>query len=135
LNALVLLAIFVAAFGLFAVAMFYYMKFLTRVMVHRDAELLAQILADGEVPCAWSRKYCQRIATLESLNACADKIEKIDARARAHYLRKLRRIVSYAQGTPLLTDEEKRSALIRLEEVSAQWKGDGEQKDKHPSCV
>jgi len=135
LNALVLLAIFVAAFGLFAVAMFYYMKFLTRIMVHRDAELLAQILADGEVPRAWSGKYCQRIATLKTLNAYAHKIEKIDERARASYLRKLRRIVSYAQGTPLLTDEEKRSALIRLEEISAQWKGDSERKDKHPSYV
>jgi len=115
-----LLVIFVAAFALFVAAMYYYMKFLTKIMVHRDAELLAQILADGEIPRAWSTKYRRELTKPHS--AVPQRAGQLHHRASRHYQRKLRRIVSYAKGTPLLSDDEKRSALKRLNEVGIEWK-------------
>jgi hypothetical protein len=91
-------------------------------MVGDKHQILQALVETGQVPPDWSRPFQRKIARLTRGHGNPAQIAELQERARRHYLRKLDRLVSYVQTSPLVDGEETRNLLLeKLADIRVGW--------------
>lgn len=112
----------IAGVVLFSVACYYYMQWMAKIIVYRDAEQLDFILKTGCVPQVWCKKYVRKIQKRTARNAPLAQIDAIKAQADRFYLKKMKRMIAYAGGSPLVGGMKEQDETQRLlKGIQSQW--------------
>ncbi len=99
------------------------MAFCLRLMVHKQHEWIDFIVATGFVPPDWSKRNRTRIARYATQPNGEARIEALNGRAVAVYLKKLDKLLSYMKYATLVESEQSRKMVIeQLTEAGEQWK-------------
>ncbi|MDQ1301580.1 MAG: hypothetical protein QG637_1502 [Chloroflexota bacterium] len=95
-------------------------------MVGDKHRALEEILATGQAPAAWSRRYAARLARLRGASADSAELKSMQARAVADYVGRLDKLIRYAETTSLIVGDGTREMLLeKLAAARASWLADG----------
>ena len=114
-----LLLVLILLAGLMAIALFvrWYTALCYRLIVRDRSEVLDEILLTGEVPSHWRRRRLERIA-LGTRGPFGCLLQRRLMRA---YARRMKGLVSFAQGNRRVSPEEANEIARELQETAEDW--------------
>ena len=91
-------------------------------MVGDKHRALEEITTTGQVPAVWRRRHERKIARLRADPTRKSELAASEQRATADYVRRLDKLVTYAETTELVDEEETREMVLeQLAVARSQW--------------
>ena len=112
------LIIFIAGFLLIGLFLSVYTRFMYRRMITVHYEAIDDIIETGQVPKKWQKSSIVRAILL---NSNSFLLRPLSTLLRGYYIRKLSRTIRFVKTSTILSEAERRSCILELEEIMSEW--------------
>ena len=105
-----------------------YTRFLVKKMVVRKLEWLDFVLDTALAPPDWRIRHDRAMAKLSEWGGNdTEKLQKLKERAREDYLRRIDKLIRFAEVCTLVSDESEREIILKdLTLIRKDWKENGD---------
>ena len=110
--------IFIAGFLLIGLFLSVYTRFMYSRMITVHYEAIDDIIETGLVPKKWQKSSIVRAILLNSNSFLLRPLSKL---LRGYYIRKLSRTIRFIKTSTVLSESERTSCILELEEIMSEW--------------